>query len=57
VVREGVDVEFFKGVEGTAALIVGLAMIATLVAPKAQTAKVATAIGNIFTGGIREAKA
>jgi len=50
-------VEIFKGVERIAAWIVGVALAATLVAPKAQTAKVATAVGNIFTGGIREAKA
>jgi len=49
--------EILKSGENVAALIVGLAIIATLVAPKAQTAKVATAIGSIFTGGIREAKA
>lgn len=46
-----------KGAEGIAALIVGLAIIATLVAPKAQTAKVAGALGQIFTGGITAAKA
>lgn len=56
-VREGVEVEFFKGVEGTAALIVVVALVSTLVAPKAQTAKVATAFGDIFTKSIREAKA
>lgn len=49
--------EFLKSGENIAALIVGLAMIATLVAPKAQTAKVAGALGDIFTGGIKAAKA
>jgi hypothetical protein len=49
--------ELLKSGETIAALIVGVALAATLVAPKAQTAKVATAVGDIFTGGIKAAKA
>jgi len=45
-----------KSAEGVAALIVTLAIIATLVAPKSQTPAVASAIGKIFTGGITAAK-
>lgn len=41
---------------GIAAAIVGLAIVATLVAPKAQTAKIATAFGNVFTGSLKAAK-
>lgn len=48
--------DFFKGIEGVAALIVGLAIAATLVAPDAQTTKVVTAAGNVFTGSIAAAK-
>lgn len=36
--------------------IVVLAMVATLVSPRAQTAKVAKALGDVFVGGIKAAK-
>lgn len=36
--------------------IVTLALVATLVSPRAQTAKVASALGDVFVGGIKAAK-
>jgi hypothetical protein len=50
-------VEILKSGANIAALIVAVAMAATLVAPKAQTAKIAGTLGSVFTGAIREAKA
>jgi len=50
-------VEILKSGANIAALIVAVAMAATLVAPKAQTAKIASALGDVFTGSIKAAKA
>lgn len=45
----------FDKVFNVAALIVGLAIVATLVASP-NTARIVTSLGNAFTGSIRAAK-
>ena len=48
--------EFLKSGENIAALIVGVAMVATLVAKDSQTSKVVDSFGKLFNGAISAAK-